>query len=384
MKNEKTVLIITSHYPPNMGGVESHLHALVHTLRKYHWKVMVSTYKPLASKKSAPFYKNEDGVVVYRLPWLAFNIVHKLSKYPLFEFLYLFPGLLLISIIAVIKNYREISVVHCQGLVPAAVGLFIKYIFRKRVVVSIHNLYFFPKKGAYPRVAKIIFSLMDAILVPTEYSKKEMMSLGIKDQKFVRFNYWIDLKKFKVTGNKLEVKRKLGWKDKFTVLFVGRLIETKGVHELLKATLRLKSGIEVVIAGDGAMRKVVEKYSAKIKNLTYLGRIENESLPKYYSASDIVIVPSLVDEGFGFVVMEAAACGTPVLAANKGGLSEAVDKSFGILIPPKSTEIVRSINSLYENKNKIIQLTNASRKYALSYFSDRNVSKIISSYESKD
>ena len=104
INKKQTVLIITSHYPPNFGGVESHLQALVSGLIKSSWKVLISTYQPLASMVQAPYFENSKGVSVYRFPWLGFNIVHKLTHYPLLEFLYLFPGLFIISLFILIKQ----------------------------------------------------------------------------------------------------------------------------------------------------------------------------------------------------------------------------------------------------------------------------------------
>lgn len=128
-KQKSTVLIITSHYPPNLGGVESHLQALVSALAKNNWQTIISTYQPLASKIQAPFFEKHKDLLVYRFPWLGFNIVHKLTHYPALEFLYLFPGLLLLTTLTLLRHSRSIDVIHSQGLVPTAVGGVLKVFF---------------------------------------------------------------------------------------------------------------------------------------------------------------------------------------------------------------------------------------------------------------
>ncbi len=231
MTRAKNVLLLTSHYPPNLGGVESHLTALVSALTKRNWKVVVSTYQPLAAKKSAPYFEKYKDLKIYRFPWLGFNIVHKLTPYPPLEFLYLFPGLLLMSFIILIKYQKEIDVIHAQGLVPTAIGVFMKIIFRKRLVSSIHNLYFFPKRGLYPKAARFIFSSADVVLAPTQVAANELARIGVSRKKIGKFSYWLSLEVFKPIKKSL-AKSKIGWKL-FTVFFVGRLIETKGVNMIL-------------------------------------------------------------------------------------------------------------------------------------------------------
>lgn len=378
----KSVLIITTHYPPNIGGVESHLQALVSGIAKRHWDVLISTYQPLASFQITPIVEKQPGVIIYRMPWLSFNVFHELARYPILEFIFLFPGLMLITFYVFVKHFREIEVIHCQGLISTVAGLVISKIFKKRVISSIHNLYFFPKNGLYPQFSKIIFSSVNSVLVPTKISKRELESIGVPSQKIQIFRYWINLNIF-MPINKERARSKLGW-DKFTVFFVGRLIETKGVLLLLNVFNRIDPNINLVIAGSGPLSQTVKKVAAKIPNLKFLGRIENAKLPLYYNAANLVAVPSIVDEGFGFVVMEAIACGTPVLASNKGGLEDAVSLTTGKLIKPTVNNFVKEIERFYEDTAGIRRLTRNCRAYAVRNFSEKNILDIITAYDSYD
>lgn len=378
---DKNVLIITSHYPPNMGGVETHLQALVAGLIERKWKVIVSTYQPLAQSRMASFMEEKNGFTIYRFPWLAFNIFHKLNPYPVLEFLFLFPGLFLMTLIVLIKHPR-IDVIHCQGLVPSVIGAFMKFIFQKRVITSTHNLYFFPKEGLYPFFARLFFSLSDKVLTPTRFAKEELMKLGVSSKKVSVFHYWIDLESFS-PKNKLKIRKKLKW-EKFTVLFVGRLIETKGVKLLLDLLPKLHKKIQLIIIGTGPLTDEVKKAEKRSSNIKYLGRIENNDLPVYYSAADLVVVPSLVDEGFGFVVMEALACGTPALASKKGGLIDAVSPKTGRLVEPTARDFKVAIGRLFSNPAEVNYLKSNCRDYALKNFSDKNILDIIRIYETNN
>ncbi|OGE34554.1 hypothetical protein A3C32_04390 [Candidatus Daviesbacteria bacterium RIFCSPHIGHO2_02_FULL_41_14] len=379
INKKQTVLIITSHYPPNFGGVESHLQALVSGLIKSSWKVLISTYQPLASMVQAPYFENSKGVSVYRFPWLGFNIVHKLTHYPLLEFLYLFPGLFIISLFILIKHSDNINVVHSQGLVPTTVGGILAVVFRKRLVSSIHNMYFFPKEGLYTKVASLIFNMADTVLAPTQTAADELISIGVKKEKVKLFRYWLNLSRF-IPHNKILAEKQLNFKG-FTVLFVGRLIETKGIKIIVKMLDKLNKHINVMIAGDGPSRTYLEQAAKKNRNLTYLGRIENDRLPLYYSAADLLIVPSIVDEGWGFVAMEAISCGTPVVASKKGGLSDVVSSLVGKLVTPNSVSFSNIINSLYKKPEELKILRSGCRKYAVKNFGEKNIQGIIEHYQ---
>ncbi len=376
---KKTVLIITSHYPPNIGGVESHLQALVNALLKRNWQVIISTYQPLASKKHAKIIDRQGDLIIYRAPWLGFNIVHKLTPYPPLEFLYLFPLLCITSLFICYRHFKDIKVIHSQGLVPATIGLLLKNLFNKRLISSIHNLYFYPKTGLYRTAARIIFSGSDLVLAPTSLAQDELRSIGIPKEKVSGFRYWLDLDKFKPTKKTL-AKNKLKWRV-FTAFFVGRLIKTKGVLEILKSLKKLDKHIKVVIAGDGPLRLMVEQAAKEYPNLDFLGRVENYDLPEYYSAADLLLVPSLVDEGWGFVAMESISCGTPVISARKGGLSDVVNKDVGILIEPNAKELKEAMESFYKNRSSLQKLAKNTRKYAKKNFGEDSVKLIITAYK---
>ncbi len=165
------------------------------------------------------------------------------------------------------------------------------------------------------------------------------------------------------------------------MLFVGRLIETKGLGVLLKMVKTLTLGVQLVVIGDGPMKSAVEAAQKKFKNIIYLGRIENQKLPLYYSAADLVLVPSLVDEGWGFVAMEAISCGTPVLASQKGGLSDVVSAKTGKLIIPSAINFKEWVEHFFYKKEELRELTNNTRPYALKNFGEDSMKDILKKYE---
>jgi glycosyltransferase involved in cell wall biosynthesis len=369
------ILQLTVHYEPNVGGVETHLKDLVDELVKKKNEVTVLTYKPLTAKVSWRMFETRNYLKVIRLPWVP-GLFYKLVSKPLLEFLYLFPGLFVVTPFIILLTDPE--VIHAHGIVAGFIGVFWSKVLGKRVVVSTHSIYHFPKKGAYRNFVFSIFKRADRVLTLSKQSKKEIEKLGIEKNKIVVFTYWIDLNIFKPIE---DAKKKVGWKNKFVVLFVGRLVKEKGVLVLLKAARKWNKKITLAIAGTGPLESLITNHQSQITNCVYLGRVENDKLPVYYSAADLVIVPSIHDEGFGRVILESLACGTPVIAANRGAIPETMDNSVGELISVTSNNIKEIVDYFYKNSLELVKMSYKTRKYAERKYSKDNISAIINNYK---
>jgi colanic acid/amylovoran biosynthesis glycosyltransferase len=130
------------------------------------------------------------------------------------------------------------------------------------------------------------------------------------------------------------------------LLAVGRLVEKKGFVHLLEAMARLETQIRLVLIGDGPDR---DRLVARIRQLgladriTLAGRVSHHELPGRYRAADVVVVPSVVDragdrDGLPNVVLEAMACGRPVVASRVAAIPAAVDENVGDLVEPGDPE----------------------------------------------
>jgi len=124
----------------------------------------------------------------------------------------------------------------------------------------------------------------------------------------------------------------LGLNGEGIILFVGRIVPQKGIDNLLKAMAyleRKRRTTLVVIGGDEhsqAEMQRLESLSQSLKiheSVIFLGLVQQEMLPFFYSAADLCVVPSYY-ESFGLVVLESLACGTPVVATNVGGAENVI------------------------------------------------------------
>lgn len=175
-----------------------------------------------------------------------------------------------------------------------------------------------------------------------------MSRLGLATSKLITMRNGIDLVRFKPMP-KAEARKVLGWAAVPTLISVGHLIEDKGHHIAIEALSQLEN-FNLVIVGEGPERQALERLATRRDvhlRVAFTGRIEQKDLPVYYSAADILVLPSS-REGWPNVLLEAMACGTPVIATDVGGVAEIVttDVAGRRLQTRSSDELVSAVKSL--------------------------------------
>jgi glycosyltransferase involved in cell wall biosynthesis len=159
--------------------------------------------------------------------------------------------------------------------------------------------------------------------------------------------------------------------EKNCVLFLGWIIPTKGVEELIEAwsALALKGWV-LQLAGPGSLdyrRKLALQFNPQ--NLDFLGEVTHEQAMLLMSQSDIFILPSHT-EGFPIAVLEAMATGNPIIASSVGAIPEMLSEDCGILIEPKNTVGIKdALLSLTQDKYLRTKLGENAREKARQYYS---------------
>ena len=154
----------------------------------------------------------------------------------------------------------------------------------------------------------------------------------------------------------------------------------KGIKELIAAAKLWDKRITLAIAGSGPLESYIKHQTSIINHIVFLGKLNQDELPNYYSAADLLIVPSVHEEGFGRVILEALSCGTPVIGANRGAIPEALDESVGRLIEVSPENIKKAVEYFYDHPEELKKLAKNARKYAEKRFSEKNTEMIIRSY----
>lgn len=148
-------------------------------------------------------------------------------------------------------------------------------------------------------------------------------------------------------------------KDKLNILFVGRLEKRKGLGYLISACAILKkkfTDFRLIVVGPGTRLRPGYQEQARELNLddiVFTDFVTDAELPDYYRTADIFCAPATGGESFGIVLLEAMACGKPVIASNIEGYATVLDNNEeGLLVPPGDEEaLAQAILSLAENRN---------------------------------
>lgn len=123
------------------------------------------------------------------------------------------------------------------------------------------------------------------------------------------------------------------------VLYVGAITGSKGIDYLLRAFRLLRNnreGVELILVGQGDYQRQARLLANELGiagSVTFAGQRPNDEIPLWMNACDLLVLPSLA-EGFGVVLVEAMACGKPVIATACGGPEDIVIPQTGILVPP--------------------------------------------------
>ena len=209
------------------------------------------------------------------------------------------------------------------------------------------------------RKRQIIYALRKADLVSTVSSalREKTIDLGISPAKVRCIYNGIDRTMFYPRDQRESRERlQLKVKDKI-ILFVGAMDPVKGVECLIRAIAQLsKNGREdfyLVLVGDGFHRGVLEQAVEHLdlkQKVFFAGRKPHEEIVHWINASDMLCLPS-IREGRPNVVIEALACGKPVVASRVGGIPELVNHTNGILVTPNQPgELARAIAQALDRK----------------------------------
>ena len=195
-------------------------------------------------------------------------------------------------------------------------------------------------------IERRVYTRAERILVLTSAFRQELISrYRVQPWKVEVVPPGVDLDRFS-PGDRCAARAALAVNaDAFLAVCARRLVPRMGIEHLLDAwNNALERGLPedayLLIAGDGPIRGQLETRIDELglsSSVQLLGRISDEELIPLYRAADVNVVPTIEQEGFGLIVLEAAACGTPSIVTSVGGLPEAVaplDRS--LIVPPRN------------------------------------------------
>ncbi|OGJ49258.1 hypothetical protein A2335_01755 [Candidatus Peregrinibacteria bacterium RIFOXYB2_FULL_32_7] len=192
------------------------------------------------------------------------------------------------------------------------------------------------------------------VLAVSSGLKGKMIEMGVDTDKIHVIYNGVDKELFQPL-DKVQCRKELGLPlDKKIILHIGNHVHVKGVDILIEAVAGLSGEYCVVMVGDGNLTSQLKEKVSSGKyrvNVLFPGRISHNEIPVWINAADIFCLPSR-NEGHPNVIMEALACGTPVVASKVGGIPEVINsEDLGILVEPENVEaLYQGISSSFKRK----------------------------------
>jgi glycosyltransferase involved in cell wall biosynthesis len=183
------------------------------------------------------------------------------------------------------------------------------------------------------------FSSSDYVFCCSELAKQTMIENGVEPEKIFANPLGVDLTRFSLNEDNKKHKKP------FRVIMVSGMNPRKGVHYLLEAFKRAKmSDIELWFVGakptDPVLKKLMSEASKRNDNIHIKGLVPESELPSIYQQCDLFVLPSLSD-GWAMVVLQAMACGLPVIVTEMTGAKEVVEEGVtGWIVPIRDVDAI--------------------------------------------
>lgn len=219
-------------------------------------------------------------------------------------------------------------------------------------------------------------SRVDGFIALTKFQRDRLVAAGLPaDRLHVKANFF--------SGSPVTVP----WQERNDIaLYVGRLTPEKGVEYLIRGWLELgASAPKLRIIGGGLLRASLERLanSRGATNIEFLGAVSTEAAIRAVSMAKLLIVPSIWFEGFGIVLLDAFAAGTPSAVSNIGSLPTIVtDGENGLVFEPRSAEAIAALlRRVWGNETLLMRLSAGARaSYESSYTEAINYRKQMHIY----
>jgi glycosyltransferase involved in cell wall biosynthesis len=363
--------MVNGYFHPFIGGSEKHMYELGRRIARTE-----SLYVVTSRLEDTAEYEELENMKVHRLPT-------KHYKMPM-----IYPPPMPVTRglerkLAELDGKHNIDVFNLHGRWFSSYNRVVNYANknRKLMVLTLHNqrplgisapisiagTFWDKVKG------KRVLRDVDRIIAVSAASKKDIMEYGLAGDKIAVIHNGVDTEFYKPSDPLFKNKYKDGFDN--LLIFVGRIIEQKGLGHLIEAmpsVLKEHPKTLLLIVGKGKIKNKLKDKVRKMglsKNVVFPGFIPESQMPGLYSSADIFVLPSLW-EVLPIALLEALASGAPLLASDAGGNPEIVvnGKNGYIFEKANTPHLIEKLNEMLSDKASRTEMGKNSRKIALEKF----------------
>ena len=358
----KILQIYKDYYPPVVGGIETHINCLSQGLKKSNHDVTVLVSNTDSTYKETTI----DGIKIIKAPEIG-----RYASAPI--------TLTLPFLIKQIGDDADILHFHLPN--PTFVLAFLNSGLDKPCIVTYHSdivRQIIPYQF-YKPFQKVFLNRADAIIATSSQYIKTSSVLKRYKKKCSVIPIGIDTNRFQ-KPNKRAVDR---IKDEYgnrIILFIGCLRYYKGLNVLIESFKKIDA--KLIIIGNGPLKieleKIIRQESLSHK-IFMLGKLNDKNLCNFLHACNAFVLPStLRSEAYGIVLLEAMACGKPIICTELGTGTTFINQHLqtGIVVPPNNPHLLaQAINSLLNNSELSKRLGNAAHYRACNIFNSEEMLK---------
>jgi len=306
---EPRILIFSMTYLPFVGGAEMAVKEITDRLNDFNFDLITTRFD-----RKLPKFEKIGNLNIYRVgsgwlldkylfPWLAYfkaKKLHQKNNYQIVQ--------------AIMAFYAGLAALFFKWKYPQ-----VKYLLTMQSGDS--DFFIWLRTWFWYPLYRQIYTKPDYIQAISHFLLARAQKYGYRGEGEIVPN-GVDIEKFKKQDSQIiqGLKSELDIKpEEKVILTVSRLVKKNGVDDLIKAGKLLDFPFKMIIIGKGPEERKLKRLAKKIKDkVIFLGHIQYDNLPKYYSIADVFVRPSL-SEGFGNVFLEALACGLPIIGTATGG-----------------------------------------------------------------
>jgi len=349
------ILMICPEFIPKMGGAEIQAFNLSKSLLSKGVFVRVLTR---LSEKNWERFENIDGLQVERVDYFRIRFL---------------SGIMLNLVLAwkILIKYRLFDVYHFHiGGNYMVLPVLVLKILKKPIIIKVSGWWelekgFLRRKGILPKIIRSVFFRSDIIIALSDEIKFQLLNYGFPAKRIISVPNGVNTQLFYPNNERI---------NHHNIVFIGRLVAEKGVRTLIQAIAILQDefpNISLDIIGDGYDKKELQNMAKDLKleqSVFFLGK--KNKIYVFLNRADIYVQPSL-HEGLPNSLIEAMACGLPVVVTNVGGMPDIVKDSVdGFVVEPSNVNsLVNAIRKLLYNPALRDQMGAAGRSKIEKYYS---------------